>query len=102
MTVPAPDSYKVGVRIRAIRTHLPDQVLSNETLAADFPGWSADKILEKTGIRERRIAGVNETATDLAEKAARHLFQDGVIAPEDVDFVILCSQASDYILPTSA
>jgi 3-oxoacyl-[acyl-carrier-protein] synthase-3 len=81
---------------------VPEQVLTNEDLAAQFSGWTAEKILEKTGIRERRIAAPGETAVDLAYQAARKLLDSGVEGAGEVDFVILCTQAPDYILPTSA
>lgn len=92
----------MGARIAAIATHLPDRVLSNDALAALYPTWPAAKILDKTGIRERRIAAEDETAGDLAFHAGERLFVNGGYAREDVDFLILCTQASDYILPTTA
>jgi 3-oxoacyl-[acyl-carrier-protein] synthase III len=88
--------------IAAVATHLPDRVLANEELAGLFPGWSADKILEKTGIRERRIAAEGETAGDLAFEAALKLFESGQVSPADIDFIILCTQAPDHVLPTTA
>jgi 3-oxoacyl-[acyl-carrier-protein] synthase-3 len=93
---------EVGARIVDIATHLPQQVLSNEDLAVDFPEWSAAKIFEKTGIRERRIAASDETAGDLAAIAAAKLFNRTGVEPRSVDFLILCTQASDYVLPTTA
>lgn len=92
----------VAARIGPIATHVPDTVLSNDELAAHFPEWPASKILEKTGIAERRIAAPDETAADLAYEAARKLFDSGVCAPADIDFLILCTQAPDYVLPTTA
>ncbi|MFS0774380.1 3-oxoacyl-ACP synthase III family protein [Sphingomonas sp. 1P08PE] len=92
----------MGARIAAIATHLPDRVLSNEQLADLYPAWPADKILDKTGIRERRVAAEHETAGDLAFHAAHKLFAAGDYAREDVDFLILCTQAPDYLLPTTA
>jgi 3-oxoacyl-[acyl-carrier-protein] synthase-3 len=92
----------VGASIRAIATHLPERVLGNDELAALYPSWPAEKILDKTGIRERRIAAEGETAADLAFQAAQKLFDSGKIARDEIDFVILCTQASDYVLPTSA
>jgi 3-oxoacyl-[acyl-carrier-protein] synthase-3 len=83
-------------------THVPERILSNEELAADFPDWPAAKILEKTGIRERRIAAPDETALDLATAACTALFDREPGLRDRVDFIILCTQASDYILPTSA
>ena len=89
-------------RIADIAGHLPPAVLDNEQLAALYPGWSADKIFEKTGIRTRHVAAADETAGDLACAAARALFARGTVSAGDVDFIILCTQAPDYILPTTA
>lgn len=89
-------------RIAAIATHLPERVLSNDDLAELYPAWPAAKILEKTGIAERRIAAEGETATDLAFHAAEKLFNNGACTRDEVDFLILCTQAPDHILPTSA
>jgi len=92
----------VTARLKDIAVYLPDSVLGNEELAKLYPEWPADKILEKTGIRERRIAGEQQTAGDMACEAARNLFAQGQVAAEDVDFIILCTQAPDYVLPTTA
>ncbi len=88
--------------IKAVEYELPAAVLDNQQLAAAFPDWSADKIEAKTGIRERRIVGPDECASDLAERAARKLFASGVCGPAEVDFVLLCTQSPDYLLPTTA
>ena len=89
-------------RLKAISSFLPESVLSNDTLAALYPGWSAEKILEKTGVRERHIAAPDETAADLAYGAALKLFAQSGIEPGEIDFLLFCTQAPDYILPTTA
>lgn len=89
-------------KIVGIASHLPEQVLSNDDLAALYPGWPADKILDKTGISTRRIAAPDETAVDLAEAAAHALFAQGRVAPADIDYLLFCTQTPDHILPTSA
>ncbi|HEY3696244.1 ketoacyl-ACP synthase III [Phenylobacterium sp.] len=89
-------------RIQALSSFLPEAVLTNDDLAALYPDWSADKILEKTGVRERRIAAPGETAADLAYAAARRLFEQPDVDPASVDFLLFCTQAPDYILPTTA
>ncbi|WMY08305.1 ketoacyl-ACP synthase III [Paraburkholderia phenoliruptrix] len=101
MTSPV-QSSGVQARILDIAGYLPQQILTNDELAALYPEWSADKILAKTGIRERHIAAARQTAADLAYEAARNLFAQNAVSAEDVDFVILCTQAPDYVLPTSA
>jgi 3-oxoacyl-[acyl-carrier-protein] synthase-3 len=87
--------------IKAIASYLPDKILTNENLAVEFPEWQVDKILNKIGIRERRLSG-DETITGMATKAARKLFESSSIKPSDVDYILLCTQSPDFILPTSA
>lgn len=89
-------------RIADIAFYLPEQILSNQDLAALYPEWPAEKIYTKTGINERHIAAMGETAGDMAIQAARSLFAKGSCEPTDIDFVILCTQAPDYTLPTTA
>ena len=93
---------KVSARLKDIAVYLPDAVLRNDELAKFYPEWPAEKILDKTGINERRIAGEQQTAGDMAYEAARKLFAQGNVNAQDVDFIILCTQAPDYVLPTTA
>lgn len=93
---------KLHASIKDIAVHFPDQILGNDELAALYSDWSADKILDKTGIAERRVCAPGETAGDLAFQAANKLFAQGAVSVLDVDFIILCTQAPDYVLPTTA
>lgn len=95
-------SQSAHARILDIAKFLPEKRLTNTELADLYPGWPEEKIFEKTGIKERRIAETEQTATDLAFEAAQILFQQGKCKASDVDFILLCTQAPDYILPTSA
>jgi 3-oxoacyl-[acyl-carrier-protein] synthase-3 len=88
--------------IRAIEYYLPEKVLTNEELANSFPDWTADRIFEKTGIKERRVVRDGELASDLAEKAAHRLFEVTGIERSSIDYVIFCTQSPDYALPTTA
>jgi len=89
-------------RITCVSYALPESVLTNDELATLYPGWTADKIFEKTGIRERHISAANETAGDLGEKAARRLFAEHAVDPKTIDFILLATQSPDYFLPTTA
>jgi 3-oxoacyl-[acyl-carrier-protein] synthase-3 len=93
---------RVTARIKDIAVYLPETVLGNDELAKLYPEWPAEKILEKTGINERRIAGKTQTAGDMAYEATCNLFAQGQVTAKDVDFIILCTQAPDYVLPTTA
>lgn len=91
-----------GAGITAIAFHLPETVLDNHALAQAFPDWNAQKIADKTGIVERRIAAPGETAADLGFHAATSLFERHDIERGTIDFLILCTQTADHLLPTSA
>ncbi|WP_346316659.1 ketoacyl-ACP synthase III [Chitinophaga sp. YIM B06452] len=88
--------------INAISYYLPEEVLTNEDLHEMFPDWSAEKIVSKTGIRQRKIAAEDEFASTMAIKAANKLFQENGISPEEIKFILLCTQSPDYFLPTTA
>lgn len=88
--------------IKAIEYYLPDQVLTNEQLAVDFPEWSVKKIGEKIGISERHIADEKECSSDLAVLAAQKLFDSQVCHPDEIDYILLCTQSPDFFLPTTA
>lgn len=89
--------------LKAISTYLPERITTNEDLVKEFPEWTVEKIAQKVGVNQRHIAAENETAADMAVKAAEKLFSENPeINKEDVDFIIFCTQSPDYILPTSA
>lgn len=88
--------------IKGISYYLPERVLTNEELVREFPEWSVEKVADKVGVQTRHLAGDNETAGDLAEKAARSLFEEYNINPATIDFVMLCTQSPDYFLPSTA
>lgn len=89
--------------IKAISYFLPENVVTNEELVAEFPEWTVEKIANKVGVNRRHIASEDTTASDLAVKAAEKLFsQYPQIKREEIDFVLLCTQSPDYFLPSSA
>jgi 3-oxoacyl-[acyl-carrier-protein] synthase-3 len=88
--------------VKAIEYHLPERALTNAQLAAESAKWSAEKIEAKTGICERRVAAGEECASDLAARAAEKLFASGACEPHDIDYLLLCTQSPDYLLPTTA
>lgn len=89
--------------IKHIAYYLPQTILSNEEIVADFPEWTVDKIADKVGVNSRRVAANNETAADLAVTAAERLFsENSCISKEEIDYVLFCTQSPDYHLPTSA
>lgn len=88
--------------IKGISYYLPDRVITNEELLQEFPEWSVDKVGAKVGVNSRHLAADDETAGDMAEKAARKLFEEYNIDPKSIDFLMLCTQSPDYFLPSTA
>lgn len=88
--------------IKAISYYLPEKVITNEDLVEQFPEWSVGKIISKIGISERHIAAADETAGDMAIKAAEKLIEEYSIDKSQIDYVILVTQSPDYYLPTTA
>lgn len=54
--------------IRGISYYLPEKVVTNEDLVAEFPEWDVEKVYSKVGVKERHLAADGETAGDLAER----------------------------------
>lgn len=88
--------------IKGISYYLPKRVVTNEELLGEFPEWSVDKVAAKVGVSSRHLAAEDETAGDMAEKAALKLFEEYAIHSDDIDFVMLCTQSPDYFLPSTA
>lgn len=92
----------MGAYIKAISYYLPDRCMTNEELLQAFPEWSVDKVASKVGVNVRHLAGEHETAGDMAEKAAKRLFEEYEVNPQDIDFLLLCTQSPDYFLPSTS
>lgn len=88
--------------INYISSYLPKNVRTNEDIANRHPEWSVEKISLKVGIEQRHLAGEDETAGDMAYLAAEKLINDYKIKREDIDYIILCTQSPDYMLPSTA
>lgn len=92
----------MGAYLKAISYYLPEKTLTNEELAIEFPEWDVEKVYNKVGVRKRHLAGESESAGDMAEKAARKLFDEYQIDPGCIDFILLCTQSPDHFLPSTA
>lgn len=89
-------------QISAVDYFVPGQKLTNEMLESSFPEWSVEKIAAKTGIHSRGIASIDEFSSTMATQAAKKLLSRKTVDPEDVDYIILCTQTPDFLLPTTA
>lgn len=90
------------VYLQTISYYFPSNCLNNEEISSNHPEWSVEKISSKIGINNRYISSPNETAVDMAEKAANRMFEEYGINKNIIDFILLCTMTPDYFLPASA
>jgi 3-oxoacyl-[acyl-carrier-protein] synthase III len=81
--------------------YLPERVLSNDELAAGLDTSDA-WIVERTGIRQRHIAGSHETACFMGTAAARAALAAAGVTSVDVDAVIVATSTPDQAFPAVA
>ncbi|MBA4092210.1 ketoacyl-ACP synthase III [Sphingobium sp. 3R8] len=80
---------------------LPVRAVSNAELAQTVD-TSDEWIVERTGIRNRYIAGEGETTASLAADAARQAIEAAGIAAQDIDLIILATATPDQTFPAAA
>jgi 3-oxoacyl-[acyl-carrier-protein] synthase-3 len=80
---------------------LPVRAVSNAELAQTVD-TSDEWIVERTGIRNRHIAGEGETTATLAADAARKAIEAAGIAAQDIDLIILATATPDQTFPAAA
>ncbi len=80
---------------------LPARVLTNADLAAQID-TSDEWIVERTGIRQRYIAGEGETTATLATQAAIAAIKDAGLEPQDIDLIIVATATPDNTFPATA
>ena len=84
-------------KISQIEYYLPEKVVTNEDLVKQNPEWDFSLIESKTGILSRHIVDKDESASDLAVRAAKKLFQNNNIDKDSIDLLLFCTQSPDYI-----
>lgn len=88
------------VEIVATGRYLPERVLTNadlEKMVDTTDAW----ILERTGIRERRIADADVGAAEMAARAARIAMERAKVQPGEIDVIVLSTATPDRLLPST-
>ncbi len=81
--------------------YLPEKILTNQDLEKSLDTTDA-WITERTGIRERRIASEEESASIMAAHAGKIALVDGGIDPEELDLIIVATSSPDVLFPSTA
>ncbi|MDD3749591.1 MAG: 3-oxoacyl-ACP synthase, partial [Firmicutes bacterium] len=90
-----------GARIAGTGSAVPDRILTNFDLEK-MVDTSDEWIVERTGIRERRIASEDVVTSDLASQAALRALDDAGMTAEEVDLIIVATVTPDTIFPSCA
>lgn len=88
-------------RILGTGGYLPEQVRTNDDISQTVETSDA-WIYERTGIKSRRIAGADETASSMGEIAARQAIKNAGIDPENIDLIIVATGTPDRVYPSTA
>ena len=91
----------MGARIQGTGSFVPARVLTNvdlERMVETSDAW----IVERTGIRERRIVASGESCSDLAVKAAERALEAAGVAAADLDLILVATCTGDAPLPATA
>ncbi len=87
-------------RIIGTGGYLPEDIRTNDDISQTVD-TSDSWIFERTGIKSRRIAKPHETASSMAEAAARQAIEAAQINPEDIDIIIVATGTPDRVYPST-
>lgn len=88
-------------KIVGVGAYAPKQVLTNRDLE-EMIETSDEWIVQRTGIRERRIADEGEVTSDLAVRAAQQALERAGVEPDEVDFIVVGTTSADMPFPSTA
>ena len=81
--------------------YVPERVMTNEDFTP-FVDTNDEWIVQRTGMKERRLAEHDQAASDLAVAASRAALADAGVTPDQVDLVICATITADNTLPSTA
>jgi 3-oxoacyl-[acyl-carrier-protein] synthase III len=87
--------------IEGVGSYLPERVLTNQELAKTVD-TSDEWIVERTGIRERRIAAPGELTSDMAVAAAKAALENAQTGIDEIDLVLVATSTPDQTFPATA
>jgi 3-oxoacyl-[acyl-carrier-protein] synthase-3 len=88
------------VSITGIGSNAPARVMDNEELAK-IVDTSDEWIIERTGIRERRVAAPDEALSDLARPAAEAALEQAGLQASGVDLIVVATVTPDMLFPST-
>ncbi len=91
----------IPISITGLGVHVPERVVTNDDLSK-LVDTNDEWIVERTGIRERRIAADDEALTDICLPAARRALEMAGGDPKSIDLLIVATVTPDMAFPSSS
>jgi len=91
-----------NVEINSISACVPKNIKYNSDLGYIISEEEVEKIINSIGIKEKRYADKDVTASDLCFKAAEELIEKNNIDRNSIDIILFLSQSPDYKIPATA
>jgi len=91
-----PEAHIIG-----IGHYVPENIITNDDLSK-LMDTSNEWIVERTGIKERRFANLNQGPSDLAIPATEIAINNAKINKDDIDFIIFATSTPDHYVPGSS
>ncbi len=89
-----------NIMIKSTGAYVPERVMTNfdlEKIVDTTDEW----ITTRTGIKTRRIAGENQTTSDMAYEAAKIALERAELNPQDLDLIIVATVSPDMFFPST-
>lgn len=91
-----------GVKIKAIAASVPQTVIDVMSELDDPDPKYVKNFIKNTGIMEKRMSGLEQTAADFSFSAAKQIMGSGYCKPEEIGVLINITQTPDYRTPSTA
>ena len=89
-------------QVAGVGSYTPEKILTNEELE-EMVDTSDEWITKRTGIKERRIAADDVTASDLAYESTQQALKDADLEAEDLDLILVATSTPDHLaFPSTA
>ncbi len=88
-------------KILSTGSYLPEKKLTNKDIE-EMVDTTAEWILERTGIQERRVAANTDVTSDLIVRAAQLALKRANLTSQDIDMIIVATVSGDHIMPSTA
>jgi 3-oxoacyl-[acyl-carrier-protein] synthase-3 len=90
-----------GAIITGTGSALPEKRLTNDDLAR-MVDTNDEWIVQRTGIRERRIAGPGESTATLGTAASRKAIEAAGLEPKEIDLIVCATITPEMVFPSTA